>query len=40
VSATGPSGVVVALYQVEKQKNGQWRIAGCAIAPPSKALAT
>jgi hypothetical protein len=27
------STVVVALYQMEKQKNGRWRIAGCVIAP-------
>ena len=25
--------VVVALYQMEKQKDGRWRIAGCVIAP-------
>jgi len=25
--------VVVALYQMQKQSNGQWRIAGCWIAP-------
>ena len=29
-----PDGtVVVALYQMEKQKDGRWRIAGCFIAP-------
>jgi hypothetical protein len=27
------SSVVVALYQMEKQKDGRWRIAGCVIAP-------
>lgn len=31
--------VLVAIYQLEKQDDGQWRIAGCAIAP-SKAIAT
>lgn len=25
--------VMVALYQMEKQKDGRWRIAGCVIAP-------
>jgi len=25
--------VLVALYQMEKQKDGSWRIAGCVIAP-------
>jgi hypothetical protein len=25
--------VLVALYQMERQKDGQWRIAGCALAP-------
>jgi Domain of unknown function (DUF4864) len=25
--------VLVALYQMEKQKDGRWRIAGCIIAP-------
>lgn len=25
--------VLVALYQVEKQRDGTWRIAGCAISP-------
>ena len=25
--------VLVALYQMEKQKDGRWRIAGCVIAP-------
>jgi hypothetical protein len=25
--------VLVALYQMEKQKDGRWRIAGCLIAP-------
>ena len=25
--------VSVALYTLEKQKNGRWRIAGCRIAP-------
>jgi len=27
------SSVVVALYRMEKQKDGAWRIAGCVIAP-------
>ncbi len=27
------NSVVVALYQMEKQKDGRWRIAGCVIAP-------
>ena len=27
------STVVVALYQMEKQRDGRWRIAGCVIAP-------
>lgn len=31
--------VLVALYQMEKQKNGSWRIAGCVIAP-STVIAT
>jgi hypothetical protein len=31
--------VLVALYQMQKQKNGQWRIAGCVLAP-SKVQAT
>ena len=25
--------VLVALYQMQKQKDGQWRIAGCVLAP-------
>jgi hypothetical protein len=25
--------VLVALYQMQKQSNGQWRIGGCWIAP-------
>ena len=33
------SSVVVALYRMEKQKDGSWRIAGCVIAP-STAQAT
>ena len=33
------STVVVALYRMEKQKDGLWRVAGCVIAP-SKAQAT
>ncbi|MBA3508022.1 MAG: DUF4864 domain-containing protein [Betaproteobacteria bacterium] len=31
--------VLVALYQMEKQKDGSWRIAGCVIAP-STVIAT
>ena len=27
------NSVVVALYRMEKQKDGAWRIAGCVIAP-------
>jgi hypothetical protein len=33
------SSVVVALYRMEKQRDGAWRIAGCVIAP-SKAQST
>ncbi len=33
------SSVVVALYRMEKQRDGVWRIAGCVIAP-SKAQST
>ena len=33
------SSVVVALYRMEKQRDGVWRVAGCVIAP-SKALST
>ncbi len=33
------SSVVVALYRMEKQRDGAWRVAGCVIAP-SKALST
>jgi hypothetical protein len=33
------SSVVVALYRMEKQKDGSWRIAGCVLAP-STAQAT
>ena len=33
------STVVVALYRMEKQKDGVWRVAGCVIAP-SKAQST
>ena len=33
------NSVVVALYRMEKQKDGAWRIAGCVIAP-SKVQAT
>ena len=25
--------VLVALYEMQKQKDGRWRIAGCVIAP-------
>ena len=31
--------VLVAIYQMEKQKDGRWKIAGCVLAP-SKVLAT
>lgn len=33
VSTAWLGAVLVALYPMEKQKDGTWRIAGCVIAP-------